>query len=326
MLIIKPSSLGDIVHTLPAVALLKQMWPQLSVRWIANTEWAPLLEGNPLLTEVIPFPRSEFRGLVRGFRALRWLSNLRHLVPHVALDFQGLFRSALMARASRARFVAGLSDAREAAVFFYSRTIAVDAGAHAIDRYLTLVRALGAEGKTPLTANLLPAGEQPNVALPGSFIVLHPFARGEGKSLTVAQILTLARLLSPHAVVVAGVCAHHSRIEWPENVVDLTNRTTLLELVWVMRHASFVVSVDSGPMHLADALDRPLLAIHTWSDPRKVGPYSEAAWVWKGGKMTRRREIDDALARRKNLPDDEDLAAIAAHVGAHAASSQVDSS
>ena len=62
-LIVKPSSLGDIVHTLPAVHALRQAHPHLKLRWLANTEWTPLIQGSPLIDEVIPFPRKQFRGL-----------------------------------------------------------------------------------------------------------------------------------------------------------------------------------------------------------------------------------------------------------------------
>jgi ADP-heptose:LPS heptosyltransferase len=67
----------------------------------------------------------------------------------------------------------------------------------------------------------------------------------------------------------------------PANVTDLLNKTSLTELLWLLRHAAFVVSVDSGPMHVAAAATDHLLAIHTWSDPCRVGPYRPAANVWK---------------------------------------------
>jgi ADP-heptose:LPS heptosyltransferase len=72
--------------------------------------------------------------------------------------------------------------------------------------------------------------------------------------------------------------------------VNLLNRTTLPELCWLLRHARFTVSVDSGPMHIAAAVSANLLSIHTWSDPRKVGPFNShapGAWIWKDGKIGR---------------------------------------
>ena len=72
VLVIKPSSLGDVVHTLPAVALLKRQFPEARLRWLVNPEWAPLLEGNPYIDEVVLFPRSEFRGIGALTRFLPW--------------------------------------------------------------------------------------------------------------------------------------------------------------------------------------------------------------------------------------------------------------
>jgi heptosyltransferase-1 len=312
VLIVKPSSLGDIVHTLPSAALLKQQWPQLMLRWVANTEWTALVEGSPLLSEVIAFPRRRFRGPMGGLRALPWLVQLGRRRPDVALDFQGLLRSALIARASRGRFIAGLSDAREGARFFYSHTVPVDAAAHAIDRCLALVRAFGATGDAPSVRDVIPAGDALNVDLPNRFILLHPIARGAGKSLTPLQIAQLTQALDAFPVVIAGVSSQPAPGVLPANVLDLTNRTSLSQLIWLIRRAAFVISVDSGPMHLANALERPLVGIHSWSDPRKVGPYDPAAWTWKGGKIVRRHEIDDALAARHEPPTESDLIAIAA--------------
>jgi ADP-heptose:LPS heptosyltransferase len=82
----------------------------------------------------------------------------------------------------------------------------------------------------------------------------------------------------------------------PGGVIDLMNRTTLGELIWLMRRASYVVTVDSGPMHLAAALSERVLGIHTWTDPRKVGPYREGCLTWKAGAIRRVKDLtaDDA--------------------------------
>src|SRR5207244_10616905 len=72
-----------------------------------------------------------------------------------------------------------------------------------------------------------------------------------------------------------------------DNCIDLTNQTSLLQLIWLIRAAHFIVSVDSGPMHIAAALTDRLLSIHTWTDPRRVGPYNPNAWVWKNGQLCR---------------------------------------
>jgi ADP-heptose:LPS heptosyltransferase len=286
ILIIKPSSLGDVVHTLPAVALIKKHWPESRLRWLVNPEWAPLLEGNPYMDEVLIFPRQKFRGLrgILGFPS--WARDFgRRVQADLVLDFQCLFRSGFIARqccAPGGRIV-GLSDAREGAGLFYHQKADVSGISHAVDRYLALVSTLGISSTAPLEWPL-PAGQAPagfQEAPP--FILLHPFSRGAGKSLSPADVAAFCHTVAPMRVVLAG--RSEETVPALENVENLLNRTTLAELIWLIRRAAFVVSVDSGPMHIAAAITPRLLSIHTWSDPAKVGPYRPEAWVWKDGSL-----------------------------------------
>jgi heptosyltransferase I len=89
-----------------------------------------------------------------------------------------------------------------------------------------------------------------------------------------------------------------NKIEPPENCIELTNQTSLLQLIWLIRAAHFVVSVDSGPMHIAAAVTDNLLSIHTWTDPRRVGPFNPDAWVWKHGQLLRVNELPTAKMKR----------------------------
>ena len=310
ILVVKPSSLGDVVHTLPAVSLLKRAWPQARLRWIVNPEWAPLLEGNPDVDEVVLFPRRELSGSL--FKQLRWLRATGAACrSDLVLDFQGLLRSAIMSRFCRGRELLGLSDAREGARFFYDRVARVGRE-HAVNRYLKLVAALGIDTAGPLTWNL-PAGSRPaGFALEEPFVLLHPFSRGEGKSLSPEETLAFAKAL-PCAVVLAGR-ASLTLPEAPANMVNLLNRTTLSELIWLIRRARFVVSVDSGPMHIAAALTPHLLSLHTWSDPALVGPYRPEAWVWKDRTLFQVRQLHTPPPAGCKPTVAPDLAAVAAHV------------
>ncbi|MEO6789249.1 MAG: glycosyltransferase family 9 protein, partial [Chthoniobacteraceae bacterium] len=253
ILIIKPSSLGDIVHALPAVARVRRRWPEAKIRWLVNPEWAPVLDGNPDIDEVIEFPRSRFRGLAGWARLPGWIRELRERVqPDLTLDFQGLLRSALIARGVGGESW-GTSDSRECARFFHRHIVRVPPRfepLHAVSRYLALVAALGCDIAEPLEWRL-PAGTQPPDC-PRDFVLLHPFSRGEGKSLTVEEVAVICRELSPAKIVIAG---RSDAVISPEpNVVNLLNKTTLQELCWLLRHAAFVASVDSGPMHIAAAV------------------------------------------------------------------------
>lgn len=278
--------MGDVIHALPVVSAIHKAWPATRITWIVDPRWAPLLEGNPAIDRLHFFPRESFRGLAGFFKSIGWYRGLRRLEPEVALDLQCLLRSGVMAACSGARQVFGLDDAREGAGFFYTRKIPVQRGEHSVRRYLRSLPALGIDPETPWNWNL-PAGE-PCAALSwgGDYIVLHPFSRGEGKSMDATSIREFVNAFQSRSslrIVVVGTGSLEADLGG--RVVDLLGKTDLRQLIGVLRGARFVASVDSGPMHLAAALGVPLLSIHTWSDPRLVGPYSENAWIWQGGEI-----------------------------------------
>ncbi len=309
ILVIKPSSLGDIVHTLPAVHAMKRAFPSASIRWLANTEWLPLLEGNSDLEEAIEFPRARFRGVGGLLASVGWTRSLATRIrPDLVLDFQGLLRSALIGRALHAKQFLGLSDAREGARFFYHGTADVRGKTHSVERYRALAERVGADisgaADFPLPDGARPAGfgaEHP-------YIVLHPLSRGSGKSLSPTAIRRLIALWAPIPVALVGRGERVAGL--PTHAIDLVNRTSLSELIWLLRHAAFTVSVDSGPMHLAAAISGRLVAIHTWSDPAKVGPYRADAWVWKAGRLA--RVAEGPFPEGTRSPDEHDLESIAA--------------
>ena len=305
-LIIKPSSLGDLVHTLPSVHLLKQKFPHINFTWLANPAFAPLLEGNPDLSGTIPFPREQFRGAHGLLNFARWLKELPvRLRPDAALDFQGLLRSGLTARASQAPTRIGFSDSREGSRFFHTHIIPVDPNAHAIDRSLTLPIVLGASGPPvfPLPIGNCPASLSPGEACPAT-ILLHPFSRGKGKSLTPFQTFALCGELAPLSVFLVGRRDLPLPSPLPPNTRNLINQTTLPELIWLIRRARGVISVDSGPMHIAAALTPDVLSLHTWSDPRKVGPWHPGTTVWKAGHLMSTGQFDPAVCSlNSDFPD-----------------------
>jgi len=312
LLVIKPSSLGDVVHTLPAVSALRAKFPSARITWMVNEEWTPLLEGNQDINDLLVFPRRDFRGPLGPARFLRWRSALADKIsPDLILDFQGLLRTGLTARAFKGVPVYGLSDAREGARFFQTQTVRVTPDMHAVERYLALAAAVGAalEGAPEFR---LPEGRAPCSAMPAApWILLHPFSRGRGKSLSPASVLAFCREANM-PVVLAGR-SNGPLPQLPSNAINLLNTTSLSELIWLLRHAAFVVSVDSGPMHLAAGVTDKLIGIHTWSDPCKVGPYRAGATVWKGREFF--PALDPASSKAGNTaPDAEDAATIARRV------------
>jgi ADP-heptose:LPS heptosyltransferase len=227
----------------------------------------------------------------------RWWRTTKLLRPDLALDFQGLLRSALIARISGAREIYGMSDGREGSRWFYHRVARVDRHAHAVERYIKLAECAGATVGDSLRWPIPTGDPLPRFDDYPPFILLHPFARGGGKSLSNAVIQEFCRAFSPTRVVTVGQSQH--KIEPPENCIELTNQTSLLQLIWLIRAARFVVSVDSGPMHIAAAVTDNLLSIHTWTDPRLVGPYNPDAWVWKNGQLFRVSELGAAKIKRR---------------------------
>lgn len=306
ILLVKPSSMGDILHALPVVSEIHRRFPESELRWLIQPAWRTLIEGHPGVSGSILFPREKFRGLSGWFLSLEWLRTLRDWKPDLAIDLQGLLRSALFSRISGADKVIGLSDAREGARLLIGRKASVNREDHAVRRNLAVLDLLDIpQPKRP--EFLIPAGK-----LPGGFTtdipfaVLHPYARGEGKSLTPALVRAFIRGALPARVVVVGRGASFQNL--PANAEDWTNRTDLTGLIAVLRAASFIVSTDSGPMHLAAVLQPAnTLAIHLWSDPLRVGPCFPESMVWKNGRVVTVAGLDDSWRPEGRPPTEVEM-------------------
>ena len=304
ILVIKPSSLGDVVHTLPAVGALRDRWPAAKITWVVQPAFAPLLCDNPDIHAIILFPRAEFRGPSGVLRFLKWLSHFEPRGWDMAIDFQGLLRSALIGRAARPTWFVGPIDAREGARWFYDH-YERGSGQHAVERNLTVAMAAGAPRPKELRFSL-PEAPGPRVIAGLDYVALHPYSRGSGKALPEAILRKLIEKLAPVPVVIVGKGEALAAV--PSHVTDLTNQTSLPELVAVLRDARAVISVDSGPMHLAAAVNRKVLAIHTWSHPARVGPWQHSALAWRAGKIAAREEHDPQLQGRQ--PEESELTQI----------------
>jgi len=308
LLIIKPGSFGDVIHALPCAAALKKFLPETRITWLVDSRWQALLTDNPAIDATVAFPRESFKGLTGAARFLPWARDLGPLRPELALDLQGLFRSALMAKFSHAKHITGLADAREGATWFYHTVTPVHPGEHAVRRYLRSLETLGLPRvetpEFPLPAGTFP----PGLPSENPFVLLHPYARGGGKSLSGKTIHAFCLAMAPIRVVVAGRGSLGGNL--PDNAINFLNRTDIPGLIGLIRAAAFVVSVDSGPMHIAAAIHPRLLSIHTWSDPRLVGPFNEEASVWQGGEIRPQRFDDHALPPARS-PEDADLTAMA---------------
>ena len=311
-LLIKPGSFGDIIHAIPCAAALKTFLPDARIAWLVDERWEPLLTDNPVVDSTVTFPREKFRGIAGLLRSIPWALRLEGIRPDVSLDLQGLLRSALMARLSRAERSVGLADAREGARWFYDDVTPVRREEHAVLRYLRILETLGLP-KVTNPAFPLPSGTPHAATLQTrKFILLHPFARGEGKSLSQAHVHEFCNAVHSMTIVLAGVGKMQK--ELPDNTINLLNQTTIRQMIWLVGAAAFVVSVDSGPMHIAAAINPRMLSIHTWSDPRLVGPFSRDAWIWQGGEI-RRQQLEATSLLPARSPEAADILKIAEFAG-----------
>lgn len=287
LLIVRLGALGDIVHTIPAAAALRRAFPEARIDWAAEAAYAPFLSLVQPIDRVIPLEGRSIRAWADLARRLRRASY------DAALDFQGLMKSAVLARASGARRVLGFSirHLREkGARPFYSHVPAGGEPAHVIQKNLGLLSTVGVQSSlvefpiasTPsraLDAVLHESAETP-IAL------INPGANWPNKRWPplrfgqVAAFLREARGLQPYVL-----WAPDER-ELAQAVVDASRGgarmappTTIVDLVELARHAAIVVSGDTGPLHIAAAVGAPAVGIFGPTNPARNGPWASADLV-----------------------------------------------
>jgi heptosyltransferase-1 len=301
ILLIKPSSLGDIVHALPVVSALRTRFPQASIHWLINRAFAPLLEGHPCVDQCIPFDRRHFGRLHRQWDSaidfLRFVHSLREVRYDWVIDLQGLFRTGFLSYATAAPLRAGFANAREFAPIFYTHLTGLPKQPiHAVDRNLAVLSDIGLPESAPNFALPISAAAQATVdqlltengiSTGATFTALIPGARWIAKQWLPERYGELASRLIDEGlgpVVLLGSPDEHEVAQQVQRaaareLINLAGLTSLPELVAVLSRCGQIVCNDSGPMHLAAALDRPLIAIFGPTDPRRVGPYSAVARV-----------------------------------------------
>jgi lipopolysaccharide heptosyltransferase I len=287
--IIKPSSLGDVVHASPILAALRKRWPSSHIAWVVNRAFQEVLRGHPDLDEIVV---NDFSGdglATVGFAGAAGLfGRLSRGRFDLTIDLQGLLRSALLAAATRAKVRVGMADAREGARWFYTDFVeAPRLGLHAVERVRRVASALGAD---PAEARFhLSIGEAERrwaretlsgVASPR--IVLNLGARWRTKRWPPEHYAELGRRAA--AEFGAGLIAVGSTADRPlvdallghfqsRLILDLCGRTGLRQLAAVALEADLMISNDTGPLHLAAAAGARVVGIYTCTDPRLTGPF-----------------------------------------------------
>lgn len=263
ILVIRLGAMGDVIAALPAVASLKHSIPHSKITWAVEPKWSLLLEGNPYVDSVMLFDRRTLSGLGSAWRELR----AAHF--DLAVDFQGLIKSALVATIARPERIFGFNAtyARESpASWFYSTKVQIRSH-HAVERNLDLAAAAGAS--SILRTFPLPQG-RPEGNLPeGDFVLASPLAGWGAKQWPLENYSKLARRLRDECGLPLVINAA-APIEIDGVHVNVSG---ISGLIHATRKAAAIIGVDSGPMHLAAALGKPGIALYGPTDPARHGPY-----------------------------------------------------
>ena len=304
ILIIRMGAMGDIIHTLPAAASLRYSFPQAEIDWLVEERWAPLLEENPDLTTLHRVRSRDWR------QVLHVLGELRERPYDLAIDFQGLIKSGLLAALSGSREVLGFQMAalrEKLASVFYDRQVAA-AGTHVVEMNLSLVRAAGAT----LERRSFPLPHPAELPLPERFFAISPSAGWEAKRWPVESFAELIRRAEQEWELPAVINCGPGEEELAERIARLAKPATpcviqggIRDLMAIVRGASAFVAGDTGPLHVAAAAGTPVVAIFGPTSPERNGPYSARARVLRAPDVvTTYARSEDATAITRISVDD----------------------
>jgi heptosyltransferase-1 len=295
ILIIKPSALGDIVLALPVLSALKHSFPEASISWLVRPEFAPLIMGHPFIDDIILFDRkylSKWWCNVYSFRAFKSLTKqLKKKQFDLVFDFQGLFRTGYFSWVTGCKRRFGPAGAREFAHLFYTDKIPQDASSiHLVDYYLKIAEAAGVkhiEAEFKLPQNALAADSIDKLLksqqVSGKYAVIVPGAAQPNKRWPIERFAELADKISSRfgmQIVATGSQGEREYIEAiGKGVINLAGKTSMRELIPLMKKASLVVSNDTGPGHIAAALGVPIVMIFGPTNPARVCPYKRPQCV-----------------------------------------------
>jgi heptosyltransferase-1 len=292
ILIVKLSSIGDVINAFPVAVALRERFPDAEIAWVVEPPAANLVAAHQAVDRV--FVLSAARSRCRPLSYLRALARLarplRECRFQVALDLQGLLKSGLVTWLSRAPVRLGLSDDRREAAALFVNVRVPPRTKLPVGRYLSIAAFMGADVSTPRAeVPADPAAESWAERLvaervpPGSTLVaLCPGASDPYKRWPVARFVELGRMLTQRGVVPVVVggpgdaaLAQAIRQGIGPTAIATAGETTLLELASLLRRCVTIVAGDTGPLHLAVAVGIPVVGLFGPTDPGRTGPYGE---------------------------------------------------
>ncbi|MHC4994542.1 MAG: glycosyltransferase family 9 protein [Planctomycetota bacterium] len=298
ILIVRPSALGDVARTVPALVSLKQHWPEAQIDWLVRDTFVDAVVAHPDLHEAIPFPRSSFRRFGRSLsvtrRVLAYMKSLKNRRYDLVVDLQGLGRSGWLTHATKAPLRVGPADARELAWLGYNQRVAIDPSVrHTVDRMLAVVEALGA---TPIRDMQLYTTDQDDRwatdALaaaglePGRFAAVAPTAAWASKRWPIERFDQVIEQLGDfglYGAAVVGSPGEESQTrelfaerESKQPRLDLVGKTSVGQMMAILKQAGIVYANDSAALHIAVGLGKRVVSLFGPTDPETVGPYRYA--------------------------------------------------
>ena len=286
ILIVKPSSLGDIVHSLPALGAIRRRFKHAEIHWVVAKNFKDLLEGHPMIDRLWVIDKDQWKKLTSAKSTVKEISNLvrglRRQKYDLAIDLQGLLRSGMIMMASRAPVRVGFVESQEGSVFCYTHTVGGRQQVHAVQSYLKIAAHLGCD--TTGVSFPMPISPFP-MPFDEDYAVLVPGAMWKTKRWPVEKFAKLASKLPIKSVVVGGrgdMARGRAIAEGSGGkAVSLCGKTGLKELSHVMKGARLCVTNDSGPMHFAAAHGVPVVALFGPSSPDITAPYGKGHTVLK---------------------------------------------
>ncbi len=308
ILIVKPSSLGDVATCLPLLCDLKIQFPKARIDWVISPAFDALIKSHRSLDQCIYFDRAALAGWCwrpAAIKLLRQLiTQLRAAKYDVAIDAQGLMRSALLTWASGAPMRIGPGDAREGARFLYTHCVNSRRDTElAVDRMRLLQTPLAqlrqkVEFNVPIdAAAAATAAQWLGGGSRSKFLALLPAARWGAKVWSAEGYIEVGRRAVENGlgVVILGTAAEAPMCDAlaqavGENALNLAGKTNLAEMIAVLNRMSLVVGNDTGPLHVAAALGRPVIGLYGPTDERSVGPWGQLDHVLRFGPVADYRQ------------------------------------
>jgi len=291
ILIIKPSSLGDIIHALPTLAAIRSKFPKAWISWLIKEQWEEILDGHPYLNEVVAvnFAISKWWDVVRTLRNKKF---------DLVVDLQGLFRSAFIGKLTGASAVVGFAQGREGSSWLYTHRVELPLpkgqswrlwNMHAVDRNLAIAKYLGAECGTP--EFWLPSDEHDRKIVDGwlkssgvtgadRLVAIAPLTRQTIKNWPLDRFVQVAQaLIKADDIKVLLIGTEDQEVSrlfesvLGSRLVNFMGKTHVRQLSVIFDKVQLLIANDSAPLHIAAARGTPILSMFGPTNPEATGPY-----------------------------------------------------